>query len=389
MKRCKALLHALDMVIKNKKSYLMLSVTIVLSFTFFLSYLILIDSNNMTEYGKDIYSNKNIIEAMCPVGEGDINFDIFIDSLSKIKDTQYYVWKDAYKSETSDEELLPGYLLVMPKEVWGVHDDLYNRIFTVNSDKFILQKNQAIVSEKLYEQLRKQCKDERIVINYPIEVEGGKKHILNLEIVDGCFVTGGVKNNIDDTMFISYETLRNIDFHTVNRHAFIYSKYPEQVVESMRSLGVAGISTYENKMDSFRTIAEKIYLKQIIAIVLFVILGINLYSSFKNALNDRKFEIGVKRAVGASKMDIIKQFMYEGMIVVAVNILLSTFFAVEIFVVYKLYRLVLLKETFIIYISPYSIFIFLTVSIFMTVAFSLVFAIQSSKVEIIKHLKAE
>lgn len=34
--------------------------------------------------------------------------------------------------------------------------------------------------------------------------------------------------------------------------------------------------------------------KYIIAAVLFVILGINLYSAFSNALNERKYEIGIK-----------------------------------------------------------------------------------------------
>ena len=51
----KAFGHALSMVLKNKRSYLMLSVTIMLSFTFFMSYLMYIDSNNITKYGKDIY----------------------------------------------------------------------------------------------------------------------------------------------------------------------------------------------------------------------------------------------------------------------------------------------------------------------------------------------
>lgn len=41
--------------------------------------------------------------------------------------------------------------------------------------------------------------------------------------------------------------------------------------------------------------------KYIIAAVLFVILGINLYSAFSNALNERKYEIGIKRAIGAGK----------------------------------------------------------------------------------------
>ena len=54
--------------------------------------------------------------------------------------------------------------------------------------------------------------------------------------------------------------------------------------------------------------------KYIIAAVLFVILGINLYSAFSNALNERKYEIGIKRAIGAGKKDIMMQFLTEGII---------------------------------------------------------------------------
>jgi ABC-type antimicrobial peptide transport system permease subunit len=81
--------------------------------------------------------------------------------------------------------------------------------------------------------------------------------------------------------------------------------------------------------------------------------------------------------------------MYEGIIVVCVNIVISSLLATCIFGLYKLYLNVIKKELFVIYMSPYSMVVFLVISIFMTLAFSLIFAIQSSKVEIIKHLKSE
>ena len=184
MKKCKGIRHALSMVIKNKRSYLMLSVTIVLSFTFFLSYMIYIDSNNMTQYGKDIYSDENIIEAMCPMeGSNNKKFDIFIKSLSKIKDTYYYVWKDAYMADSSYETTLPNCLIVMPKSVWGMQDDLYNRIFIVDNKEFVLNKNQAIVSKEMYDVLKNKYKGDKIIIDYPIEVRNNKRHILKLEIL--------------------------------------------------------------------------------------------------------------------------------------------------------------------------------------------------------------
>ena len=75
------------MVIKNKRGYLMLSVTILLSFTFFLGYLVYIDSGYMTQYGKDIFSDINIIEAMCPIEGEQARFEMFKNSLEEIEDT--------------------------------------------------------------------------------------------------------------------------------------------------------------------------------------------------------------------------------------------------------------------------------------------------------------
>ena len=114
-----------------------------------------------------------------------------------------------------------------------------------------------------------------------------------------------------------------------------------------------------------------------------------MYSSFKNVLEQRKYEIGVKRAVGASGLDIIEQFFFEGIIVVGINVILAIFVTNMMFLVYKLYNEIVLGQEFIIYINNFSKMMFGVVSMFIMFIYSITFAIQSSRVEIIKYLKSE
>ena len=63
--------------------------------------------------------------------------------------------------------------------------------------------------------------------------------------------------------------------------------------------------------------------------------------------------------------------------------------SVVIFSFYKLLLQVFWKKEIIVYISRYSILMFVLVSLSLTIVFSLMFAVQSSRIEIIKHLKSE
>ena len=111
-------------------------------------------------------------------------------------------------------------------------------------------------------------------------------------------------------------------------------------------------------------------------------------------MNDRKFEIGVKRAIGASALSIVRQFLYESLIVMVTNIFLSVVLVADVFIVYKF----LYEHTpnewgqylkWIIYISPQSLAMFAVSSVSLTLVFSLIFAYKSTQVEIVQYLKAE
>ena len=120
----------------------------------------------------------------------------------------------------------------------------------------------------------------------------------------------------------------------------------------------------------------------------YVILAVNLYGSFRNALNDRKFEIGVKRAIGASKANIAAQFTAEGLIVIVGNLLLSVYLVLTGFLIYKTIR----KAQGIIYtisLGWSALASYIICCLALALLFSLIFAWQTSKVNVIDNLRAE
>ena len=234
-------------------------------------------------------------------------------------------------------------------------------------------------------------KSEDLYIKLPFVIKGDKCIIKNLKVVGSYKLNKTVwMMDYSNRMLISYETIKNTKImFSDNIQVYIYTEKPQDLVRSMRSMELPGISTLEQKSNAFLLIKEKVRIKAIITVVLFFLLGINLYSSFKNVLEKRKYEIGVKRAVGASGGDVIKQFFFEGVIVVGINVILAIFITNMMFLVYKLYNEIILGQEYIIYINIFSKMMFGVVSVFIMFIYSITFAVQSSRVEIIKYLKLE
>lgn len=120
-----------------------------------------------------------------------------------------------------------------------------------------------------------------------------------------------------------------------------------------------------------------------------LILGINLFSSFSNALSGRQFEIGVKQAIGASPWNITLQFLLESLMLMIGNTIISVIIVSDILIIYKFTQRAFCGYNWIVYVSPYSMAMYAVCCFSITVLYSGLFAYKSSKVEIIKHLKKE
>ena len=417
--------HAGIMVKRTFRSYGLLSVTIVLSFSLFLGYLFYTDSSIYNRY-KDIMGSRR----------GDIVVDAYplnltktealLQNLEKIDQTVSYVsyycnWGQTaslYYSDAYEDPFILGNVqaFFIPDYAWlDSLNDFYLYpssadivwIDNAQRDGVVLCADEVIISEKIY---------------YAFGMDKEKQPVYTLRSVDGLVLQLNVVGYLKSQETISYEekawsytppmllSTKLMDYlHLLEgeyktaygmelidrQYIVIHSAAPEEVTKLLDTMKFETYrSVYEQQNEALETIRVEKRNKAIIACALLLLLGINLYSSFSNALNDRKFEIGVKRAIGASGWSIVRQFLYESLLVMAVNIALAVVLVTDIAIVYKyIYERIPdalgSYNRFVLYISPYSLGMFGLCAVTLTVVFSLIFAYQSTQVEIVQYLKAE
>lgn len=178
------------------------------------------------------------------------------------------------------------------------------------------------------------------------------------------------------------------DIANIKQIAFV-SGSPETVMGIGRALGMVTQGIVEAQIEARSALRAAITSKSLTAIIMLVLLAINLYSSFSNVLVTRNFEIGVKRAVGASKGAIIRQFLYEALLVLGFDALLSTSLVASGLIAYKLVQKVFFSVTWYAYVSSFSIAVYALSALTLTVTFSLLFAYRATQVQIVDHRKAE
>ena len=422
--------HACTMVVRRLKTYAFLSVTIILSFSFLLGYLLLTDSQlyndqklNFIRRRGDVYIR--VFEQSPDAGRQRMLFE----KLDAMENTQYYtayygifeameIYYDATiygKSPNSvnlhgmEALFLPDYAWVDLKDYGAAHYSGFDggsEIVWLDSretEDFTLEADQVILSEKVYRLLRLEEETEPIFqlrtssgINTQLRVAGYIKADEPYDYdYEGWFDTPSM---ILSVKFLDWLANNGVqlwgDGDGILRNYFynIHSETPEQVVALAKTLGYNYVqSMYEWQDNAMEMMQAQAGNKAIIACALLVLLGINLYSSFSNAMNERKYEIGVKRAVGASAWSIVRQFLYESLLVMMANVAISIALVVNVGVLYKIFMewQSNFMDTYVLYLTPHSMVIFGVCAVALTVVFSLIFAYKSTQVEIVQYLKAE
>ena len=435
IKFCAVMRHAFQMVGRTWKSYALLSVTIVLSFSLLLGYLTFSDSEIYNE-NKVLFSYRRQDIRLFLSAQDVEKVPLIVDNLSAMENTAYYmthvyhlgVSSTRYAFERNGEliEIYPaitGYLLPdhsWPEDVAGFwYPDQRMDIVWLDGKEhkdFTLEADQVIVTEALYQMFQMDQQEDPVFL---LNIEYGQKIPLRVAGYYNDYtvemwqtIRGEWPNTADNELFclllsnkfIDYAQIFNEDYyesgpmHGVRLHNLylqVYSETPDAVLSFIESMnGKDYTATYELQNAALDEIRPQKQVKAIITCALLLLLGINLYSSFTNAMNDRKYEIGVKRAVGASAFSIVRQFLYESVIVMAANILVSIALVADVAIVYKY----IVEHTpdeygvysdYILYISPYSAAMFGICAVSLTVVFSLIFAYKSTRVEIVQYLKAE
>ena len=436
--------HAVKMVGRNIRSYAMLSVTIILSFTILLGFMGFMDSEHYNNYKKDLTLDR-----------GFLRFDTRTMSSARVAQLQekaaeygtthslqYY--RTVLQFRGSEWRLASGerfsswpgfYAYAIPRECWYLEKAGSEVIirgmeaYTVTwldgreTPNVTLEKGEIIMDEQMFRALGLSRENNRLEMKFS-HVEDSYAQLYGTYTVVGTvpsdeqfeieFYTNERTGEVIATrlqgslyspvVIFSLDDLNPTTFPSEGnwrRYVFFHSDQPENVHKMLESMEpeLHIYATYERQEWALEKIRTEKGTKAIIAALLMLILGINLYSSFENALNDRKFEIGVKRAMGASGFSIIRQFFYESMIVMIANIVIAVSFVVDIGLLLKLYRQITVDngtnpmrytyQTYTLYITPYSVGMFAVCAVVLTVVFSFVFAYKTTQVQIVDYLKAE
>lgn len=401
------------MVKRNRIVYAKLSVTVVLSFSLLLAFLLFTDTQLYNKY-KEVFSQPSEIVLSNIYGKPAAYHALLLQIRNNVAEADCY----GYVTVNGVSEYENGRVNVrcsflpngdMPVYTWNRIDfketgDLYS----VSPVKLLGEKqnfdckgSEVIINESWYNALIDG--GAQIPVKIPVHFDWGKGESSNWELtVVGVFSdTLQEELSIDKdgstygwgSMYLSAELLSRADVGEFNTSAeysvWVNTDMPEKAIAYARALGFSAYGVSEAQQAANIVLKVEKANKAYITAVILVLLAINLYSSFSNALQERRYEIGVKRALGADKGHIIRQFLYESLCVLLFDTLLSVAIVINLMIGYKVYQTFVLGKIWVIFISPYSVIMFLVCSLSLSVVFSLVFAFQSTQVEIISNLREE
>jgi len=423
----KTLINSAQMARKNAKSYLFLSMTILLSFCFLLIYLVYYDSYNYNgeifleedvfySYGYKDY--KHLSPEMSVIGfydsrltQEDIENNVkkttsFLDNLS---DTHYNVIYHTDMSSvdfTMDKCSASLYFIDSHSFAYAT---IYDATVTWDIQKITrsLSAGEAFVNDAFYEFLKANTGEEEPEITYraydevtgetisrKLKIVGGLNDSLSAPTVEGGRLKGAIRIIAPYSELEYWDEAFNIR-DNIRTSATIILSTPTQnqgIIKQFVNANTthANLNFFFELINYYRqTVCSNIEQRTLLLCFFYIVLAINLYGSFRNALNERKFEIGVRRAIGASKKDIMLQFMSEGIIVVLLNMLAAIYLVFVGFLIFKEVIKLFMAIDFIIYISWGSMVSFLIICVSLALLFSSLFAYQATNVNVIDNLRAE
>ena len=400
--------HSLKMLFRNLKSYLLLSVTIVLSFTVLLIYLIYVDSNTYNTYKEIFASDENISIVYDGTSMNSKKINTLSDMISSnIEDAYYYTY---FSTAVTDKRLdnLNLSVTFIPDGNRPVYREItvgdYNSTKKVNLiqgiEEFDLKDNEAVISESYYLALGK--KELPFYTEIPIENINGENMYYSIKVVgivenfenyneeiyynDNGQLTGTGK------IYVSMDLIDNYDLNDIvisNFNIFIYSDEGELIEDYAKQLDLVSHNTKSAQIEARKAIQLQKQTKIFVTIMLLVILGVNMFSSLANVISKREFEIGVKRALGASKRDIIIQFLIESITIMVIDFIVSISLSADLFICYKWIYEKMNQVNWIVDISSYSVIMYLICCSSITILFSFILAYNATQVEVIDQLKGK
>ena len=417
MKCCRSNIfsHSLLMLLRNIQAYALLSVTISFSYVVLFVYLVGVDSSINTNYRKLFAVPRNIVMTYSQ----DRNYSLAEmqkDLSSSIPGTTCYIYHEVtvalsqYGELKANMAFLPNgnRPLFFMKNQKGIDETSLSwnsaeQVRFLNDFHYVgLKRGEAIINESFFLFLNRGEKSEAVPkVSIAVRDGTGQSHVLSLAIIGVCcdteYETSPYINEKgvlcgDVRIYTSEESLNLMgrgSFLDIRQVLWTCSKTPEKVAARLSRTDLPIHAVCQAQDEAKGVIRDKEVEKVTVTVVLFLVLGINIVSSFSNVLSKRQYEIGIKRAIGAAPRTIIYQFFLECFVVMIVNLILAILITVDIMIAYKIYAWYVLKREWAVSVSPYSCKMATICCISVTVTYSLYFAYKATRIRIHEQLISE
>ena len=138
-----------------------------------------------------------------------------------------------------------------------------------------------------------------------------------------------------------------------------------------------------------RSFAQNNMVKGLLMAIIAVITGIGTFGTIKNNMADRKKELGIKRAVGATDFDILFTVVVENCFNSVVSMFLAFSLVSLILLPYGIFQRKVRLMDYIIYISPATVWLFIFFAFSIVLGFSMIPAYNATQVNVIDAIREE
>ncbi len=399
--------HACKMLRRNLRSYLMLSITLIFSFGVLLAFFVFSDSKSYNDYKEIMSSPREIVMAYARNDSFEELQILNQQVMEQIPGTSSYLYPvfptilSQYENVYAEISVLPNHASIVFRDISDetIFENYTTLVDVFQGQGFPLRENQAVINESFFRSLSPSG-TLPISLQIPFLTSDGTNIIREVQVIGVCrdiheeplYYNTEMTLCGDVQIYTSQSILSEKDTQNIIQKkpmVLFHSPSPEKVAAYAKHFDLvlhAVCIAQDAATERLHTQAKN---KLLISLILYCLLSLNLYGCFSNALSDRRYEIGIKRALGASKATIVFQFFIEGLLVMLGSILISVLSISAIVALYKLYHLIILGKQWIFYVNPHSLLMFAICSVGMSLFLSLLFAFRATQTEISGQLKSE
>lgn len=336
-------MNIIRLIISNIKSNKLKYTIIIISISISIGSIMLI--TNVVEIGQSIIQNK--------LNESGVN-----NILLSLKNNKFKDQEDLNKVKeniNNIESISPVYMKQTEIEIrenkenvfiWGINNETENIVGTkpiygrgINKNDIFEQKMVCVIDKKVslkfYGRENIVGKKIKVKLNnkvYEVEVIGvmdASQNIINLTL----------SSYLESFIYMPFSTMKYILNEEGFKSISISLKDNEKKYKTEKELNNFILNTYNEtpKIESFIKGLELIYsiinitkiILTLISSISMIIAGFMIMIVMINNINENKNEISLKKAIGASDIDILKEFIFQSIIICIISFILSSFVVIS------------------------------------------------------------